>query len=543
MTKIPKSDFIFKKHMKVGEADAESDAKFLESCFIDIGDIDVLLDTDEPQSVILGRTGAGKSALLEHLEQCTENVIRIEPEELALKHVSNSTILKFFEEQGVDLDIFYNLLWQHTFSVELIKFKYNIDSVDKKISFIEGMKERLSGNKKKLDALKYIEEWGDKFWIDTEERIKEFTKKLEDSLKGGIKVKNLMAEGGRKITTEEKAEIIDHGRQIVSSVQIAKLSKIVNLLAEDIFTDPQQKTYLIIDRLDENWVDDELRYRLIRALIETIKKFRNIQPVKIVLTLRQDLLNRVLEKTRDSGFQREKYKSFFLDLSWNKQQLLQLLNARINQLLKHKYTNSDVSFSDIFPDKIEKVDSVDYILDRTLLRPRDTIMFVNECLIQSQGKSSITGSTIKLAEKIYSSERVESLRYEWYVEHPLLDHYINFLEKRNHSFKFNTVEKRELDTFVTELLERTMDISDEVTRISHKYFNSDVVSDLLIRELKQSILYVLYKVGVIGIKIDGTSQVKWSSDKTQDLVISQIKPSSIIYIHKMLWRALAIDKR
>src|SRR6185503_17299237 len=34
--------------------------------------------------------------------------------------------------------------------------------------------------------------------------------------------------------------------------------------------------------LDENWIDDPTRYKLIRALIEAIKTFRSVQNVKII---------------------------------------------------------------------------------------------------------------------------------------------------------------------------------------------------------------------------------------------------------------------
>ena len=121
MAKVPKKDFVFRKHMSIGEVDAENDGLFLRNCFVDTGDFDVLADTLSSPCIILGRTGSGKSALLERLEELNEQVIRIEPDELALKHISNSTILTFFEDLGVNLDIFYSLLWQHTFVVELIK--------------------------------------------------------------------------------------------------------------------------------------------------------------------------------------------------------------------------------------------------------------------------------------------------------------------------------------------------------------------------------------------------------------------------------------
>lgn len=548
MPKIAKQDFIFKKHMSVGEADAENDKKFLEDCFVDIGDFEVLEDTDAPQSIVLGRTGIGKSALLEQLEKNSERVIRIEPEELALRHVSNSTILNFFEGLGVNLDIFYSLLWQHTLAVELIKHKYNIDCPQAKLNFIESITGLLSGSQKKQQALKYIEEWGDKFWVDTETRIKEFTDKLEASLKSTIDSNvpgiSLMGEAGAILSEEQKSEVIHYGKKVVSSVQIEKLSKIVSLLADDIFTDPQKKVYILIDRLDENWVEDGLRYKLIRALIETIKKFRSIAPVKIVITLRTDLLERVLDKTRDSGFQREKYNSLFLHLGWNKDQLMNLLDSRVNHLLKHKYTSGNVCFNDVFPEKIDKVTSAEYILDRTLLRPRDAIMFVNFCLKESQGKSQITSSIIKVAEKSYSADRIESLKYEWFVEHPLLGKYIEILHHKSTNFKVSSITDEQLELIILELAESPELNLDAVVKSAHSYMKSKYpASQGYMSQVRQNILFVLYKVGVVGIKVDGASTVKWSHDRSQDLTARKIENTSIVYIHKMLWRALAIDKR
>lgn len=149
MKKFANKGFAFKKHMSVGEAAAEDDKKFLEECFVDIGDYEILEDTNTPESIVTGRTGVGKSALLEQLAKNNDRVIKIEPEELALKHISNSTILNFFEGLGVNLDIFYNLLWQHTLTVELIKDKYNIDCAQARLNFFSSISGMLSGNQKR----------------------------------------------------------------------------------------------------------------------------------------------------------------------------------------------------------------------------------------------------------------------------------------------------------------------------------------------------------------------------------------------------------
>ncbi len=548
MTKIPKRDFVFRKHMSIGEVDAENDSLFLHDCFFDTGDYDVLEDTYSSQCIVLGRTGSGKSALLEKLESSNERVIRIEPDELALKHISNSNILTFFEDLGVNLDIFYSLLWQHTFAVELIKHKYNIDTPSAKVNFFESISRLISGDRRKQQALKYIEDWGDKFWLDTETRIREFTEKLENSLassiNAGLSEIKFNLSGKQQLSEEQISEVVYYGKSVVNSVQIEKLAKIVNLLAEDIFTDPQRKTYILIDRLDENWVEDDLRYKLIRALIETIRKFRKIETVKIVITLRTDLLDRVLEKTRDSGFQREKYSNLFLPLSWSKEQLTAMLDARINALLKNKYTNSEVLFSDVFPSRIDKVTSSDYILDRTLLRPRDAILFVNTCFSESQGQTEITNYTIHAAEKRYSAGRKESLEYEWFVEHPFLGKYIDILSHKSSRFKISELTKEELEPLILDLVDIPKDKEDSVSKVANEYYTSEYPeSSAYFTKFTQHLFYTLYKVGVIGIKIDGISSVTWVHDKTQDLTPSRIKTTSIVYIHKMLWRVLAIDKR
>lgn len=546
MPKPPKNDFVFRKHMNIGEADAENDREFLRECFVDNGDLEVLEDTKSAPAIVLGRTGAGKSALLDELADRQEKLIRIEPESLALKHISNSSILKFFEELGVNLDIFYNVLWQHTFAVELIKNKYSIDSLAAKSNFLTSISNIISGDKKKQEALEYLEKWETKFWVTTEERIKEFTEKIERDLSLKIQAKipalELKAGGSLKLSEEQKTEIIHLGKEVVNNVQLEKLARIIQLLSDDIFTDPQRKTYIVIDRLDENWVEDNLRYKLIKALIETIKKFKKIENVKIVFTLRVDLLNRVIEKTRDAGFQREKYESLFLKVEWKKDQLKKLLDLRINHLLKNKYTKENVYFDDIFPSTIEKALASDYIIDRTLLRPRDAIIFINECLIEAQGRTQISGEIIKAAEKTYSLNRLESLTYEWSVEHPLLNKYMGFLYHKNHSFKVSQITNDEMESLIMDIQNENSLDNDVLVSLANKYLKTAFPdSEKVMKDFRNNLLYILYKIGVIGIKIDGPSSVKWIQDRTQDLTTERIEPISIIYIHKMLHRALAIN--
>ena len=71
--------------------------------------------------------------------------------------------------------------------------------------------------------------------------------------------------------------------------------------------------------------------------------------VKIVLCLRTDLIQRVMKQIRGAGYQEEKVRSVFLDLEWTDKQLTDLLDARINQLVKDSYTLAQVSHRDLLP--------------------------------------------------------------------------------------------------------------------------------------------------------------------------------------------------
>jgi hypothetical protein len=117
--------FKFKKLDSIGSADAEEDENFLRDCFIDTGDLEALGKMNDPRRIVVGRTGAGKSALLLRLAGSQDRVISVRPESLALAYISNSTILQFLSDLGIKLDIFFKLLWRHVFTVEILNISFS----------------------------------------------------------------------------------------------------------------------------------------------------------------------------------------------------------------------------------------------------------------------------------------------------------------------------------------------------------------------------------------------------------------------------------
>ena len=131
---------VFRKQDNVGANDAEEDGLFLGECLVDTGYLDLLRYCERPERILLGRTGAGKTALLLKLLAAGERCVELKPESLALTFISNSTILQFFEELGVNLEVFYKLIWRHAFCVELLRMRFNMSPGQDRVSFIQKVK-------------------------------------------------------------------------------------------------------------------------------------------------------------------------------------------------------------------------------------------------------------------------------------------------------------------------------------------------------------------------------------------------------------------
>lgn len=534
-------EYTFKRNSSIGAADAEDDDKFLKSCFVDTGDLQSLRDCNDPKRIVIGRTGAGKSALLRQLRDSEEHVVELPPETLSLSYISNSDVLKFFEKAGVKLDIFYQLLWRHVFAVELIKTKFKITDEKTKSGFLERMRDVFLKNKSKEKGVEYLQKWGEKFWQETEYRIKEFTTKLENELKSGLSADlgpmSINADTVEKLTEHQKHEVIHKGQRVVNDVQIKDLGEVVRLLAEDIFVDPQECYYVTIDRLDENWAEEEIRYKLIRALVETIRHFQKIRSVKIVVVLRKDLLERVFETTRDSGFQEEKYESFYLPIHWNKQQLEMLLDRRVSALIREQYTKQNVRLANIVPKRLGSKPAIEYILDRTFMRPRDAILFLNMCLEKAQGKAAIGVKDVRAAEGEYSTKRLRSLNDEWGRVYPGLLCYVKILERRTFSFRYGNITKEQIDAFLMDICNAQDCEHDPIYREAQLHTEGKRTANGFLNNLFRT----LYKLGVVGVKTDSHTPTRWSYMNEATLPEGEVKPTSSIYVQPTFWRVLGIE--
>lgn len=240
--------------------------------------------------------------------------------------------------------------------------------------------------------------------------------------------------------------------------------------------------------------------------------------------------------SRGAGFQEEKYEALYVDLRWTKEQLTKLLDTRISKLVRQQYTTTPVCHSDVLPKMINKVPAIDYLLRRTLMRPRDVIMFFNACIKQAEGNPQITPNMIKEAEGEYSRHRLRSLADEWYADYPYLMIILDLLKGRSAHFRVESLTDDECVELAIRLMDREIvdeDVSYAVKEIERNTANTDA--------LRRSIAALLYRVGVVGLKLEKFESVVWSSSGRRSISISEISPGTKMSIHPCFWRSLGVN--
>lgn len=540
---------ILNKHDAIGVNDALDDREYLINCFIDLGDLQQISDFNSKKCLLLGRTGVGKTALVTKLQNDkTDRVIVIDPEALAMQHISNSTIIKHLSELDIDLNTFFKLLWRHEICVEIFNRHTKIASDTDHDNFMEKIRYAFkTKNPKHLKALNYLEEWRDTFWKTSNSHVTKMITKKEDeisSLLGATTVGlNAKIKGKDKFTQEEVSEIKQNAQSIVNNVQIAEVMGLLDML-DDFIDFHQERYYVVIDRLDEKWVGNDIRYKLIKSLIETLRDLNRLKNIKPVATLRYDLLGRVFDISKDSGFQEEKYSPLYLEITWKKEQLINLLNERINYQFRSRYSKRTLlTYEDIFPDQIDSLPTMDYILERTLYRPRDVIEFVNFCIdtATNENEGFVSEDVVIDAEKNYSKSRLKSLYFEWFADYPGLPELIRLLKRRPRNFQIKDIEHEAVKEMCLKYAmsppDVDIDTKDSILRLTTDVSDGKLEVDDFIKQLT----HIFFRVGLIGIKESDSKRIVWNKHFSTKLEWDDFDEDTQIYIHPCYFSALKIQ--
>lgn len=476
---------VLRRNMNIGTGAAENDNEFLSECFLITPEYASILDFADKKMILLGRTGCGKTALIKSVERDVDVFIPIKPDIFALQYINNIPFINALKQEGINLDIFYKFLWMHEIISNIIKqyFAYN------KKDFLKILTETASNIGRVNQLKKYLEEYGNIFF--EEQGAKKLTNEIEKKVAADMGYSDFLKIKG-SLTQTQKQELQTKASQCVNSTQINQLKNVIALLKEYFERNKQRKIIVAIDDLDNHWIDEDSKYKLIHALLDAIRFFIDIPNLKILVSMRADLLAKTCEVMNR---QNEKDDAFTLKINWTKQMLTAILDKRIGYLFRHKYQkNSNITFRDVFSCYIDEEAATDYILNRTMMRPRDAITFVNMCIARADGNSEITEETILSAEEDFRYDRLSSLKHEWNLNYPNIEDYIKAIYIFDYIFSYK--EAMEKSDEIQNLLLASNKLDDPIV----KKFVMCAKDDVLCKnESTKNLLNVLFTIGILGI--------------------------------------------
>ena len=466
-----KNNLIIPTGATIGSIDAENDRKFLDEAFVDHPAMRSLIDLESSKMVLVGRTGSGKSAiLLEITKSFQDSSHRIEATDVAMDHLYNTTIVTWLTQNGFNTNKFLDVIWHHVFIKTRVRARYGNQSL---------LQRTFETSSEKKLLLEYVKNYAsgvfEQHEIDEGQIARSVVGELSASVKsfGGFETS-----AGAEINTEERLAIQKRLTEAVPSALLrhqARCRKILQTQKDD----QKKPLYIVIDDLDAELGNLELQKQLISSLFRVCSHYSGFSDLQFCVAIREDIYRLVSKDVVPGNNFFEKFKDKVIFLQWEDELLAEMIQKRINYLFEYQYTQDKIGFDDIFKSAVlGEFSPMEYILDRTMRRPRGVIQFVNYCLELAEKKSDVTSSNITSAEKAYSSERLQWLMEEWVLLKPHCRFMIEGLRGFDAVFRFKKLKSLMNDNgWAVELLEIFENTKDhEACKLVEKAYDSGVDS-------------------------------------------------------------------
>ncbi len=135
---------------------------------------------------------------------------------------------------------------------------------------------------------------------------------------------------------------------------------------------------VLVDELDKGWDASEDAVAFVAGLFHAaIALNTEMSNLRVYLSLRKELYDNIPALYDDA----QKVRDVIETVEWNESRLLELIAKRIEKYRPYSFGSSDEErWNSIFQETLEyrQTKSFNYIVDRTLYRPREIIQFCND---------------------------------------------------------------------------------------------------------------------------------------------------------------------
>ena len=373
----------------LGDLAAENEIKPLQTYFVPTAQYQ---DVKRGHArLVVGRKGAGKSAIFYGVRSTyspsrSHIVLDLKPEGHQFTKLRESVMAQMSE--GVQQHVL-TAFWNYLLVMELARYIVYRDSQ---------LQYRDSKLREPFQAV--VEAYGE----DGETEQADFSERLLDLVDEIAERRRASPE--LPTSTPAITELI-HSRDIRRLNDA--LANYLNLSKRDV--------WLLFDNLDKGWPvraakpEDIL---LLRCLLEATRKLqRQFESRSVdlhsVVFIRNDIYEHLILEPADRG------KDTPVILDWNDSELFkEMLRRRIGQSTDLNDRSFDELWALFFDLQVEGQASFDYILNRTLMRPREVIRFVRECInvAINRNHDRVTEEDIRHAERSYSEDALVDITLE-----------------------------------------------------------------------------------------------------------------------------------
>ncbi len=248
----------------------------------------------------------------------------------------------------------------------------------------------------------------------------------------------------------------------------------------------KQKVVVLVDELDRGYDSSEDAKAFVAGLFQASITINEMCPdLTVYVSLRKELYDSIPTLVQDA----QKYRDIIEIVSWDEASLRALIASRAKYFLPELAMLSDEKcWNMIFSEVLDyrKTNSFNYMIDRTLYRPREIIQFCTSVIDKAKkvNNYNIDYSLISEAESEYSAIRTRDIANEYRFQYPGVISVFEVFRGRCY-----TMEREELESICLEIVTGG--------------YKTDKESSWVLDREPDSLIDVLWEIGFIRAQAIG----------------------------------------
>lgn len=204
----------------------------------------------------------------------------------------------------------------------------------------------------------------------------------------------------------------------------------------------RRRVLVLVDELDRGWDASEDAKAFVAGLFQACVSINaQVPDLRVLVSLRRELYDSIPSLYEDA----QKFRDIIEVIAWDERTLLELVAKRIRFTVRDLREASDYgAWNAVFAETLDyrQTKSFNYVVDRTLYRPREIIQFCSDALSASRKRhlQPINYPVISTAELAYSEERAKDIAAEYRFQYPGLFSLFEVFRGRTYSFDRGDLE-------------------------------------------------------------------------------------------------------